>query len=68
VIAINTNAPSNQQVVLGMPTSGRVRVSLGMTVLGTAVVGTGVCAYRHVTTAAVRKGDFPGLSAWSPPI
>ena len=66
MIAINTIVPSNQQVVLGMPMSGRVRGFLGMTV-GSAVVGTGVCAYR-VTTAAVRKGDFPGLSAWSPPI
>ena len=68
MIETNTIAMS-QPAGFGMPLSGRVRRDASP-VFGTAVDATRVCGYRHiaVVTTAVLKGDFPGISAWSPPI
>ncbi|MGZ6801473.1 MAG: hypothetical protein ACXVFU_00385 [Nocardioidaceae bacterium] len=64
MIKFNTIALS-QPAGFGMPMSGRVRVDASVM---TAVDATRVCGYRHIGTAAVLTGVFPGPSAWSPPI
>jgi hypothetical protein len=53
-----------------LPATGAVAgVFAGSGLRETAIQGTSVCGYRHITDAvAVLKGAFPGTSAWSPPI
>ena len=82
IAVIKTNMTLSQQAEFAMPMSGSGLVAvraLPMTDAKGAVSaaaadrkggfdGTTVCGYSHITTVAVRKGAFPGTSAWSPPI
>jgi hypothetical protein len=77
---INTIVSNIAHTGLGMPVSGRVRVS-SLRALPTKAAGSPLsgqkCAlmdptqvidgYRLVTGVAVATGAFPGTSAWSPP-
>jgi len=73
-----TSQAIEQSSAFGMPALGRGRVSVRAVPMTTgdvwavdapktALEGTAVCGYSHIT-AAVVNGAFPGTSAWSPPI
>jgi uncharacterized Zn-binding protein involved in type VI secretion len=73
---INTNMTVSQPADFGMPVFGRPRVSAAPITCAPAAVaagsksvlidGTPVSAYGR--TDVVLEGNFPGTSAWSPPI
>ena len=78
---INTTVSNIAHTGLGMPVSGRVRVSTLRALPKTDAVSPLAgqkCAlmdqtqvidgYRLVAGVAVTTGAFPGTSAWSPPI
>jgi hypothetical protein len=73
------NTTFGPQAGFGMPVSVRVRdlVSTPTTVAVSAIAAgpksafvdaTPVCGYRQITDGTVLAGNFPGTSAWSPPI
>ena len=75
----NINTTFGPQAGFGMPASVRVRdlVSTRTTAAVSAIAAgpksalidvTPVCGFRRTTDAIVVAGNFPGTSAWSPPI
>jgi hypothetical protein len=55
--------------VHAIPTGAAAAATAGLCTPATGIQGTRVSGYRLVSdVVAVRKGAFPGTSAWSPPI
>lgn len=52
----------------GMPARGRVATGLCVSVPSTVVVREHTAVRTQDLTAQTIKGDFPGTSAWRPPI